>query len=106
MEFLTKMMKRGILAPALTVALGAGFLAIGGLKADDCSVKACSKYVSCTESLTGQKATAQQRAQLTAGCRNTCKKHNSEMMECYSQSSAASNSCQVYYSCIRKHYSK
>jgi Cys-rich protein (TIGR04453 family) len=87
--------------------LGFGLLfggANSGLFANDC-VQACEKFISCTEEINSRKATANEKSTLEKACSQTCAKQTAKVLECFSMSKAAGNSCGPYQQCIMKYAS-
>ena len=85
------------------ISLGLGFLFFLAFTAvnADCP-QACDKFIVCTEEVNKTKANAQQKALLTKGCSESCKKHQEKILECYETSNKDGGSCTAYSACIMK----
>ncbi|MCB1180141.1 MAG: Cys-rich protein [Leptospiraceae bacterium] len=82
------------------------FGGFSGISANDC-VKACQKFISCTEEVNKRKALPNEKALLEKGCSVTCKNNTDKVIECYNASKKESwNSCGVYQKCIMKYAGK
>ncbi|MCX8000261.1 MAG: Cys-rich protein [Leptospiraceae bacterium] len=65
------------------------------LSANDC-IKACEKFVSCSEEMNKRKATQSERETLLQHCSKTCAKKTAQVMGCFSQGTT----CNAYAQCI------
>lgn len=68
-----------------------------GLQASDC-IKACEKFVSCSEEMNKRKASESERETLLQHCSKTCAKKTAQVMGCFSQGT----NCTSYAQCILK----
>lgn len=66
-----------------------------GLQANDC-MKACEKFVSCSEEMNKRKATQNEKETLLQHCSKTCAKKTAQVIECFSQGTT----CNSYAQCI------
>lgn len=92
-------MKKKILGLAIAMAVTFGSTSIS---ADNC-MKACAKFLSCTEEVNKRKATDAEKDKLNKGCSESCKKYTDKILECYSNSQKAGGSCMTYGQCIYKY---
>ncbi len=65
--------------------------------------QACDKFITCTEEINQTKANVQQKATLSKGCSESCKKHQEKILECFDKSNQEGGSCGVYSACVAKY---
>jgi Cys-rich protein (TIGR04453 family) len=65
--------------------------------------QACDKFITCTEEINQTKANVQQKATLSKGCSESCKKHQEKIIECFDKSNQEGGSCGVYSACVAKY---
>lgn len=70
-------------------------ISVFALQANDC-IKACEKFVSCSEEMNKRKATQNERDTLLQHCSKTCAKKTAQVMGCFSQGTT----CNAYAQCI------
>jgi len=92
-------MKKKILGLAVVIAVT--FCSIS-ISREDC-LKACAKFLFCTEELNKRKATDAEKDKLNKGCSESCKKYTDKILECYGNSLKSGGSCTTYGQCIYKY---
>ncbi len=65
--------------------------------------QACDKFITCTEEINQTKANVQQKATLSKGCSESCKKHQEKILDCFEKSNQEGGSCGVYSACVMRY---
>ena len=73
------------------------------IQAEPSCPQACDKFITCTEEINQTKANVQQKATLSKGCSESCKKHQEKILECFDKSNQEGGSCGVYSACVMKY---
>jgi Cys-rich protein (TIGR04453 family) len=89
----------------ITILISIFFISVFNftIQAEPNCPQACDKFITCTEEINQTKANVQQKATLSKGCSESCKKHQEKILECFDKSNQEGGSCGVYSACVMKY---